>query len=312
MLRKIRALVGLFGIALAAAVMLRGAFWALGHNRGRPDVVAVGSKTSTDSVILAELMSQWLEQRAKVRVSRRFELGSTQICFEAVRTGEIDIYPEYNGTALTTILALPLVTDSSAASEAVRKTLAARYHLAWLESFGFNNSYVLAVPTRLVTRLGLRNISDLRDHEELVAGFDPEFLARPDGYPGLRKRYQLHFRWEPQSIEQGLIFQAAALGRVDVISANGADGRIVATGMTTLEDDLHFFPPYEPAPIVRESVLARRPEIRAALESLKGRVPVDSMRRMSLAVQSGRRSVADVVREFLKGMETDSSVLETP
>jgi glycine betaine/choline ABC-type transport system substrate-binding protein len=305
--RRLRGVAGVVGIAVFAAVLLRGAFAVLDHAaaRDRGDVV-IGSKAFTESIILGEIMAQWLERRAGLRVVRRFNLGGTHICFQALRTGAIDTYPEYTGTGLMAILHRPATSDPRAALDAVRGQFAARYGLVWLEPLGFDNTYALAVPTHVAARLGLRRISDLARHPELTLGFASEFLARDDGWPGLRARYGLHFsQGEPRGMEAGLMYRAASAGEIDVVSAYSTDGRIATMGLTLLDDDRRFFPPYEAVPVVRQALLARHPRVGPLLRALGGRITPAAMRRMNAAVDSEHRSPEAVAREFLATLRVE-------
>jgi glycine betaine/choline ABC-type transport system substrate-binding protein len=265
----------------------------------------IGSKAFTESVLTAELMAQWIERRTTLHVDRRFYLGSTQICFEALREGEIDAYPEYTGTGLVMILGRPASPDRARVLADVRDEFDRRYRLAWLVPLGFENSYALAMPRTMAARLGIRTVSDLVRHPELHAGFAPEFFARADGYPGLAQRYGLHFDDPPRSLEAGLMYAAAAHGRVDVVSAYSTDGRVERMGLALLEDDLRFFPPYEAVPVVREALVQRHPDVAASLRSLAGRVSTERMRRMNLAVDLEHRAPSEVVRELVAEIERD-------
>jgi glycine betaine/choline ABC-type transport system substrate-binding protein len=294
-LHRLRALAVLLGIVLAGTLLIAGVLAAFSRPRG--DVVVVGSKAFTESVILSEIVSQWLE-RSGTRVERRFYLGGTHICFEAVRAGAVDLYPEYTGTGLVAILK-EMAGSSSPVSvlERLRREFLSRFGLRWLDPLGFNNTYALAMPRALASRLGVRRISDLLAHPELRAGFASEFLARPDGWPGLRDTYHLTF--DPLAMKAGLMYQAAASGQVDVISAYSTDGRVKALDLVVLEDDRHFFPPYQAALVVREAALVHRPGLAAQLGALAGLIGDEEMRQMNAAVDFGGRSPEAVASAFL-------------
>jgi glycine betaine/choline ABC-type transport system substrate-binding protein len=265
--------------------------------------VVIGSKAFTESIIVGEIAAQHLE-RAGVPVERRFNLGATNICFEAVRSGAIDLYPEYTGTALMAILHHASVADAAQALTAVREELERDHALTWLAPLGFDNTYALAVPEALAARLGIEKISDLRAHPGLRVGFASEFLAREDGWPGLRARYDLRFDTPPGSMEAGLMYQAAASGELDVVSVYSTDGRIETQHLRVLDDDLRFFPPYEAGFIARRASLAKSPRLAELLGGLAGRIGDAEMRRMNADVDLGKRSVEDVARTFLEASET--------
>jgi glycine betaine/choline ABC-type transport system substrate-binding protein len=300
--RRARAIATLVALLVFGGVALRAALGLL-DGPARGSAIVVGSKAFHESVILAEILAQRLE-RAGLPVLRRHYLGGTSICFEALRSGAIDLYPEYTGTALQAILHERAPADPAGVLPVVRRLLAERFGLVWLAPLGFDNAYALAVPRALAARLGLRSISDLVLHPELRAGFASEFLAREDGWPGLRERYSLAFREPPRSMEAGLMYQAAAAGEVDVISAYSTDGRLRTMDLQLLLDDRRFFPPYQAAAVVRQAVLALHPTAKPALEELAGTLSNDDMQAMNLEVDSGRRSPADVARTFLDRKRT--------
>ncbi len=304
---RLRALGGLLAIVAIAALLFAGVFALHDIARGRNARIVVGSKAFSESVILGEIIAQMLEARSGARVDRRHHLGGTQVCFQALRSGALDVYPEYTGTGLVAILMRPAITDPEAVLGIVRREFASRYGLQWTEPLGFENTYAIAVPRRVAQRFGLRRISDLRGHADLSAGFATEFLVRGDGYPGLAQRYGLRFDHAPRSMEAGLMYRAAAEGQIDVISAYATDGRIVTMDFVVLDDDRHFFPPYQAVPLARRDTLARHPLLRSVLRALAGAIDSNAMRRMNADVDSGRAEPADVARRFIAGMSASVS-----
>jgi glycine betaine/choline ABC-type transport system substrate-binding protein len=298
---KLRAVLVLLGLVALAVALLRLSFVVvdIDHGTHRRDVVVIGSKADTEGLLLGEIMAQWLEAHGGVQVERRFQLGGTNVCFEALRSGAIDLYPEYTGTGLVAILHEAPRSDRVEVYRHVRDRFAGSYALVLLDPFGFDNTYALAVPGSLAQRNGLHTISDLRGHPELRAGFAPEFLARADGWPGLAARYDLAFDEPPRSMEAGLMYRAAASGQLDVISAYSTDGRLDTLHLTVLDDDRHFFPPYEAAPLARRELLARHPAVRTALEALAHTLDDANMRRMNALIDEGHRPVREVARAFL-------------
>ena len=296
--QRLGALAVLFAIVFSGGLVLAGALAIVGRFADRHDRIVIGSKAFTESIILAEIVSQRLEQDG-IQVERRFNLGATNICFEAIHSGAIDVYPEYTGTGLMAILHLSPPEDRSAVLGVVRQEFASKYDLAWLEPLGFDNTYALAMPEALAKSLGVTKISDLLRHTDLRAGFASEFLAREDGWPGLEARYRLHFKKPPSSMEAGLMYQAAASGQLDVVSAYSTDGRIATQHLRVLDDDLGFFPPYQASLLVRSDALARNPKITKLLHSLAGAIGEEEMRQMNADVDFGKRSAADVAHAFL-------------
>lgn len=284
-------------LVLAAAAGLAG---AAGCRPGdRP--LRVGSKNFSEQVILAEIVAEALEARG-VRVDRRFNLGGTFICHRALVAGELDLYPEYTGTALTAILSVKPVSDPAGVRAAVAREYAKRWDLVWSLPLGFENTFALVVRGADARRLGLAKISDLASHPDLKPGFGYEFVEREDGWKGLAKAYGLSFRQRPAEMDLGLLYQALAAGQVDVVAGNSTDGLIAAQGGVVLEDDRRYFPPYEAAFIVRGPLFRANAAVRAALEALGGVLDASAMRRLNAAVDRDKRRPEDVAREFLLGL----------
>lgn len=265
--------------------------------------VRIGSKNFTEQLVLGELMAQLIEDQTSLGVVRSFNLGGTMICHGALESGEIDVYPEYTGTALTAILDQPVVSDPKEALQIVSKDYREQFSADWLEPFGFNNTYAITVRGSDAEERGWEDISDLSAAAgDLRAGWTAEFSERPDGYPGLRERYGLEFG-EVRDLDPGLMYQAIASGEVDVICAFATDGRIAAYDLKPLEDDLAFFPPYQAAPVVRTEILRAHPELRRVLEVLGGLLDDGTMQQLNYEVDEQKRTPHDVAREFLQENE---------
>jgi osmoprotectant transport system substrate-binding protein/osmoprotectant transport system permease protein len=263
-----------------------------------PPTAVVGAKKFTEGAILGELMAQVLEQNAGIRVTRRFNLGGTNVAFEALRTGAIDLYAEYTGTGLRDILGdTGPVSGAAAAYARVSSTFRERYDLIWLAPFGFNNTYVLIMRADRARALRIKTMSDLVPHP-LRYGVSHEFLQRQDGMPGLRRVYHLQTE-SLVGMEHDLAYQALAEGAIDVSDGYSTDAKIVAGKLVVLRDDKHFFPPYEAAPLVRHDFLLHAPKAREALRLLAGRIDDETMRRLNYEVESERRTPADVASAFL-------------
>ncbi|GAC1576499.1 MAG: glycine betaine ABC transporter substrate-binding protein [Polyangiales bacterium] len=299
MQRYARGLAGLAAFVLATLLLFWGTFRFIDATKGPRADVVIGSKSFTESLIISEILAQSLEANTKLRIDRQFYLGSTQICFEALKAGRIDLYPEYTGTGLTALLHVKPTDDIKGALDTVRREFHSRFSVTWMEPLGFNNAYAMALPAQLAAKLGIKTISDLKAHPELRAVFAPEFMAREDGYTGLRARYGLHFNHEPQSMDAGLMYQAAAAGEVDLVSAYSTDGRVLSMNLTLLDDDLHYFPPYQAVPVARDAFLTAHPVVREVFDALAATISDEEIRRMNLAVDSGKSNVASVARAFL-------------
>jgi glycine betaine/choline ABC-type transport system substrate-binding protein len=265
-----------------------------------PDRVRIGSKNFTEQVIIGEIMAILLEENTDLRIDRRFNLAGTMVCFNSLRAGALDIYAEYTGTALSVILEEELRSDPDEVFEFVKSEYLERWNLHWLEPFGFDNAYTLTMRKRHAEKLGIRTISDLVEKAgELTAGFDAEFLNRSDGYPGLREIYGLEFRDRPRQMDPGLMYQAAAEERVDVICGFATDGRIPALELVILEDDKEFFPPYHAAPVVHGDLVEHRPRVVEVLSGLQGLIDDETMQYLNYEVDGKGRRPGDVAREFL-------------
>jgi osmoprotectant transport system permease protein len=263
----------------------------------RPQIV-VGSKNFTEQLVLGEIVAQTLERRG-ISVDRRLDLGGTAICDRAVRAGQIDVYVEYTGTALTAIFHRPVVHDREAVVREVREQYATSGRTL-LDSLGFNNTFAILVRGDDARRLGLRSIGDLaRVQDRYRPGVGYEFLERPDGYRGLVAAYALAFRQSPRVMDLALMYRALAGGQVDVVAGDATNGLIDAFDLVVLQDDRHYFPPYDAAPVVRTLSLVANPAMRRALGALAGRIPDQLMRHLNYEVDVRHRDVADVAREFI-------------
>ena len=268
----------------------------------RPAAIVVGSKNFTEQIILGELLAQTIERAASLRVERRLNLGGTFICDRALAAGDIDLYVEYTGTALTAIFGQPVVGDRQAALERVREAYA-RSGRTLLDPLGFNNTFAILVRGDEARRLGLRTIGDAARHgRSWRAGFGYEFLERADGFPGLARAYDLVFATPPRVMDLSLSYRALASGDVDLIAGDATAGLIAALDLAALEDDRHYFPPYDAVPVVSTATLLGHPEVGDALARLAGRIDERAMRRMNAAVDVERRDVVRVVSEFLDGL----------
>lgn len=262
--------------------------------------VVIGSKNFTEQAILGEILAQQIESHTHLKVIRHFYLSGTYICQQALLAGRIDAYPEYTGTALTAILKDPVMSDPKAVFDRVRDEYAKRFSLDVLPPLGFNNTFAIVVRGEDARRLGLKTISDAaRVTPQWRAGFGYEFSERPDGFPGLARTYNLQFAAPPRIMDLGLLYRALLDKQVDLVAGNSTDGLLAARDLAVLEDDKHYFPPYEAVPIFRPEVFRLHPEVRAAVEQLAGKISTADMQAMNYAVDGEHRDISLVVREFL-------------
>ena len=270
---------------------------ALAAGCGRSGRIVAGSKNFTEQVILGEIVAQQLERRLNTEVDRKLNLGGTLLAHQALTSGQIDLYPEYTGTALTAVLKLPVSRDAAAVADTVRGEYRSRWNIEWLPSLGFNNTFAMVVTG------GYETLSQAAARPEgwrLGVGY--EFLTRPDGLPGLLAIYHLPLAGTPRSMDLGLLYKALQQKQADMVAGSATDGQISALGLTVLKDDKAYFPPYEAALAVRDAALQAHPGMRAALDELSGRISTDAMRKMNYEVDGKHRPVREVAKEFLDGL----------
>jgi glycine betaine/choline ABC-type transport system substrate-binding protein len=264
--------------------------------------VVVGSKNFTEQVVLGEVISALLEARG-FAVDRRLNLGGTALCNEAVRTGQIDLYIEYTGTALADILKRPTLSDPALVLTEVREGYA-RMGLTVGLPLGFNNTFALVMRGADARARGIARISALAPHAAtLRVGLFGEFLERPDGMRGLLAAYGFRFGVPPREMDLGLLYRALAEGQVDLVVGSATDGLIAALDLVVLEDDRLYFPPYDAVPVLNAGSLAAHAGLEGAVAALAGRIDAAAMRRMNYAVDGEHRAPAAVAGEFLRSIE---------
>jgi osmoprotectant transport system substrate-binding protein len=263
--------------------------------------IVVGSKNFTEQLILGELFAQIIEARTHLPVERRFYLAGTFICQQAILAGRIDIYPEYTGTALTAVLKEKPSGDKQDVYRRVQQGHETRFGLSVGAPLGFDDTFAMVIRGDDARRLNIKTLSQAAAFTpKWRAGFGYEFMERPDGYKGLVASYGLRFAEAPRIMDLGLITRALKDHQVDIIAGNNTDGLIPALDFFVLEDDHHYFPPYEAVAIMRGEMLKSHPEVGAALGELAGAISDDEMRRLNYAVDGEHRDAAEVVREFLR------------
>ena len=292
--RRARVAVGVAAVVIVVALLA----WPL-RARGRGDLIRVGSKNFTEQIILGELLAQAIEQDAHLPVERRLNLGGTFICDRSLRSGDIDVYVEYTGTADAAVFKNPVDTDPSRVLSRVRRQYADAGITA-LGPLGFDNTFAILVRGADARRLGLKTIEDATPYSaRWRAAFGYEFLQRADGYPGLAQAYGLRFLAPPTAMDLSLIYRALADRQVDLIAGDATSGLIAGYDLFMLEDSRHYFPPYAAVPVARSSTLLRHPDVRRAIDGLAGRISAGDMRQLNYAVDVGRQDPAAVVRTFL-------------
>lgn len=266
-----------------------------------PRTISVGAKDFTEELVLGELYAQTLEAHG-FTVTRKFELGGTQVAMEALLRGDIDLYPEYTGTALLSILKERSIPDAGRLYAFVKRAYAERYPLTWLAAAPFDDPEALATTQAISARYRVTTLSQLAPvASQLTLGTVPEFTTRPDGLPGLQRVYG-GFRFKSVRLfDIGLKYRALETGQIDVVVAFGTDPQIESDRLLVFTDDKHVWPDYQAAPVVRDATLAAHPAIATALDALAPRLTNTAMRRLNAAVDIDRRDPADAASAFLKG-----------
>ena len=268
--------------------------------------IVVGSKNFTEQVVLGEIVAEQIERTLRVPVDRKLNLGGTLLAHQALVQGDIDLYPEYTGTALTAVLkqAPPKTgTDATAVVfETVSDEYLRRWRLVWLRPMGFNDTFAMIVRGDTARAEHLATLSDAARAHPWRMGIGYEFRQRPDGLDGLLRTYNLRTEADPLTMDLGLLYAALSGRRVDLIAANSTDGLASAMDVKILEDDRHYFPPYQCAVVVRQDTLARYPNLRGALEALSGKLSDAVMRRLNYEVDGRHRPVPQVAAEFLRSV----------
>jgi osmoprotectant transport system substrate-binding protein len=264
-----------------------------------PNHPVIGAKNFTEQVVLGELLAQEIEAKSNLTVERRFYLAGSYICHQALISGRIDAYVEYTGTALTAILKQPLDRNPQSVLETVRRLYASKYGVTVTDPLGFENTFAMVIRGDDARRLHLQTLSQAAPFApQWRLGVGYEFQQRPDGLPGLSAAYGLKFAGQPRTMDLGLLYRALNARQVDIIAGNSTDGPIQAFGLTALEDDRHYFPPYQAVPLVRDESLQRWPQMRVALDALAGKITAGDMRAMNEAIDGQHRDPGAVVREF--------------
>ena len=301
---RTKALPPLTAVTLAAALLFSGC-------ASKPAVV-VGSKNFTEQAILGEVLSQQIERRLHVKVERKLNLGGTLVAHRALAAGDIDLYPEYTGTALTAVLKQRPMNNAAAVMNAVRTLYRTQYKLDWLEPLGFDNTFAMIVPGTLARSKHIATLSQAAAAQPWKLGIGYEFAGRPDGLDGLLSTYGIRMAAQPATMDLGLLYHAMETGDVDMIAASATDGQISKRDVTVLRDDKNYFPPYQCAVVVNEAAEARVPGLRTALEELSGKISTDTMRKLNYEVDVEHRPEWRVAGDFLDGKFGEKAAGETP
>jgi osmoprotectant transport system substrate-binding protein len=260
--------------------------------------VRVGSKNFSEQLVLGEIVAEHLENRLHGHVSRKLDLGGTLLTQQAMVAGDIDVYPEYTGTALTAVLKEKPLKEPSQVLAKVRQGYA-QWHLEWLDPLGFENTFAMVVRKG---DGGVRTLTNAAIGRGWKLGAGYEFAHREDGLPGLMKTYGLRLAGSVKTMDLGLLYQALSKGQVDMVAANSTDGMLAVLPITVLQDDRHYFPPYECSLVVREAAEREFPGLRPALVELSGKISSDTMRRLNYELDGKHRPAREIARDFLRSI----------
>ena len=265
------------------------------------NTVIVGSKDFSENIVVGEMFAQLIEAKTDLKVDRKLNMGGTFVCFEALKNGDVDVYPEYTGTALTAQLNMDVINDPDEAYRVVSDEFDKQFDIKWLEPMGFNNTYALAITDEAYQKYGVETCSDLAEvSNELVFGSDHEFFNRQDGFDAVTEAYGLEFKGEPTKMDISLKYQAIGEGDIDLTNVFMTDGPIRQYNLKVLEDDKSFFPPYYASPIIRNDTLEKHPELEDILNSLAGKIDDEKMIEVNYKVDVEGQAVEDAAREFLE------------
>jgi osmoprotectant transport system substrate-binding protein len=276
--------------------------WAsgiVGCTKERP--ITVGSKNFTEQVILGEIVALYLEHRLGRPVDRKLDLGGTMLAHHALVNGDIDLYPEYTGTALATVLKLPPVHDPAAALALVRAEYQTRFSVEWMDPLGFNNTFAMVIREDDARKRKIATLSEAGQYSpgwNLGVGY--EFQQRPDGLAGLLKTYNLSLDGSPKMMDLGLLYKALEQRQVSMVAGNATDGQLSVLDVRVLVDDQHYFPPYDCAFAVRSDILKDNPLLRIALTELAGLFTDRTMRTLNYQVDGAHRPVREVAEQFIR------------
>jgi len=261
--------------------------------------IHVGSKNFTEQVVLGEIIAQHLEHRLHQTVERSLNLGGTLLTQQALVTGQIDLYPEYTGTALTAILKNPPGKDPTTVLARVRSEYLQKFQAEWLDPLGIDDTFAMVVKGSEARAENLETLTDAsRTPEAWTLGVGYEFEQRPDGLQALENVYHLRWKGAPKTMDLGLLYKAMEQGQVTMIAANSTDGLLSKMDVRVLRDDKHAFPPYQVCIVARQKALKDVPGLREALVELSGKISNQQMQNLNFQVDVQHRSVGQVAGEF--------------
>ena len=262
--------------------------------------IVVASKNFTEQLILGEIAAQQLERKLHIHVERKLNLGGTLLTHEAMLNGDVDVYPEYTGTAASVVLKREVPADPIQAYMVVKDAYQARFHLIWLPPLGFNDTFAMSVRREDAQRLSSADLSAARSRTwRLGVGY--EFLTRSDGLAKLNRVYSMRWQGTAKSMDLGLLYRALSEKKVDMAAGNSTDAQLSDPKIMLLKDDKGAFPPYSACFVVREALIQQKPEVKWALTMLENRISDDTMRDLNRRVEKDHQPITRVAKDFLAG-----------
>lgn len=293
-----RWMTGMLALALLAMLLSAcgGGAVSSGEANGAKEIT-VGSKNFTENMLLALMMAELIEHKTDIKVKRQVNLGGSNVAWSALKNDEIQLYPEYTGTVVANYYQEE--TGNSAESLAKTRELLAEDNLVFLEPFGINNTYTLAVTRETAAQYNLETFSDLAEvSEQMVLGVEFEFLDRDDGFPGIQKLYNMNFK-QQKGMDHGIMYQSISNGETDVTNAYATDAQIKVHDLVILKDDKEFFPPYDGGPVIRQETLDKYPELEQVLNQMGGLISDEEMQKLNADVDVEGLKEEEVARNFL-------------
>ncbi|MFL6414982.1 MAG: glycine betaine ABC transporter substrate-binding protein [Bryobacteraceae bacterium] len=265
----------------------------------RTNGIVVGSKNFTEQLILGEIAAQQIERKLHLRVERKLNLGGTLLSHEALVKGDIDLYPEYTGTASSVVLKQKTPADTARAYMEVKDAYFNRFHVVWLPPLGFNDTFAMVARAADAQKLGSATLSSAESRQwRLGVGY--EFLTRPDGLRKLDEVYRLRWEGTPRSMDLGLLYRALKSHKIDMAAADSTDASLTDPSFAVLEDDRKAFPPYNACFVLRKSLIDQRPDVEMALTMLSNHINAQTMRGLNRRVEVDHQPVEVVARDFLR------------
>ena len=270
-------------------------------NNTKKDKLIISGKLGSEPEILINMYKILIEENSKIGVELKPGLGKTSFVFNALKNGNIDIYPEFSGTAVFTFLnETPVNNNAEDVFNQAQKGMETKFKMVMLKPMKYNNTYAIAVSKKFADENNLKTISDLaRVKDKIKAGFTREFNDREDGYPGLKKLYQFEIL-NIKEFEPKLRYVAVQSGDINLVDAYSTDPELAQYNMVILKDDKHLFPPYQGSPMMREETLKKYPELKKILEKLSGKISDEEMSTMNYRVSVKGEKAEDVAREYLR------------